>query len=189
MEISSNVAQLNLNSAKQNIASEENKGVIKDLYTEQLSSDEAKEIREQIRDNANAIMFKSTSIQADLSVSDNFKKDYDDFQSFLKDIGYDGKPIAELSQDEASELVSEDGFFGVEKTAQRIADFVIKGATGKEDMLKAGREGVLKGFDDAQQIWGSEELPDISQKTMKKAIELIDKAIQDAGFSVLDQEA
>ena len=46
----------------------------------------------------------------------------------LSDIGYNGKPIAELSQDEAAELVSEDGFFGIAKTSERIANFVINGA-------------------------------------------------------------
>lgn len=42
----------------------------------------------------------------------------------LSDIGYNGKPIMELSQDEATQLVSEDGFFGVTQTSDRVANFV-----------------------------------------------------------------
>lgn len=45
----------------------------------------------------------------------------------LSDIGYNGKPIAELTQDEAAELVSEDGFFGIAKNGGSIANFVING--------------------------------------------------------------
>ncbi len=78
-------------------------------------------------------------------------------------------------------------FFGVTKTAQRIADFVINGAAGDEDRFRAGREGMIRGFKEAEEIWG-EELPDISQKTMAMAIELVDKAMYDAGFSILDKE-
>ncbi len=37
-------------------------------------------------------------------------------------------PISELSADEATALVQEDGYFGIDKTSQRIIDFVIKGA-------------------------------------------------------------
>ncbi|MDD2652690.1 MAG: hypothetical protein PHX44_06545 [Sulfurimonas sp.] len=162
---------------------------IKPLFTERISKDEAKEIKEQIQKSANEMAFKSASVQSALFRKDDaFAKEYDEFQTFLQDIGYDGKPIAELSQEEASALVSEDGFFGVAQTSQRIADFVINGAGGDEKMLRAGREGMLRGFKEAEEMWGG-KLPEISQETMKKALEMVDKAIYDLGFSVLDTEA
>jgi hypothetical protein len=110
-----------------------------------------------------------------------------EFNSFLDDIGYEGKPINELSQEEAAELVSEDGFFGIEQTAQRIADFVISGAGDNEDLLRAGREGVLKGFDEAEEIWGG-KLPDISYKTIEKAVEMIDTKMHELGFNIIDED-
>lgn len=180
MKISSNTAALE--PLKKNVE-------IKTLYTEKISKDEALKIREQIKENANAMAFNSAGVQGALKNSDDiFAKQYEEFQSFLKDIGYTGKPIAELSQAEAAELVSEDGFFGIEKTAQRIADFVINGAAGDEKMLRAGREGMLRGFKEAEEIWGG-ALPDISQKTMQRATELVDKAMYDLGFSILDKDA
>lgn len=161
---------------------------IRPVYTEKISKDEAKEIKEQIQKSANEMAFKSASLQSTLfRKDDKFAKEYEQFQIFLQDIGYKGKPIAELSQEEASALVSEDGFFGIAKTSQRIADFVINGAGGNEKMLRAGRDGMLKGFKEAEEMWGS-ELPEISQETMKKALELVDKAMYDLGFSVLDTE-
>ena len=161
---------------------------IKSLYTEKLTKDEVKELRTQIQKNANAFSFGSSSIQSSVSgVNNNFEQDYTDFQNFLTDIGYKGKPIAQLSQKEASQLVSEDGIFGIKQTSERIANFVIQGANGNEDMLRAGREGMLQGFKDAEKMLGG-KLPTISQKTIQAATELVDKAMYDLGFSILDKE-
>jgi len=179
MDITSNIPNLSAN---------KNAGIVKTNFTEKISVDEAKEIREQISQNANAIMFKSTSVQANLLDSkDDFASNYEDFQTFLSDIGYDGKPIAELSQEEAAELISEDGIFGIKQTSERIANFDINGAGGGEDRFRAGREGMLLGFKQAEEMWGG-ELPEISQKTMAKAIEMVDMAMHEAGFSILNQE-
>lgn len=161
---------------------------IKNIYTQKLTKDETKELKEQITQNSNAYTFNSINVQSStLSIEDKFEKDYQEFQSFLKEIGYDGKNIAELSQKDAGKLVSEDGFFGVDKTSQRIVDFVLSGANGDEEMLRAGREGIIQGFKDAEKAWGG-ELPDISQTTMSKSIEMLDMAIKDLGYSILNQE-
>lgn len=162
---------------------------IKTIYTEKISKDEAMEIREQIKQNANAMAFNSATAQNSLLKKGDVSLDnYDAFQSFLKDIGYNGKPIASLSKDEASELVNKDGFFGVDQTSKRISDFVINGAGGDEKLLRAGREGMLRGFKEAEEMWGG-KLPDISQETMIKATEMVDKAMYNLGFSVIDKEA
>ena len=124
MKVSSNMGVVN---------QANNPSAVKNLYTEKLTKDEAKELKAQVLENANAYMFKSTSIQANtLSLEDKFAQAYGDFQSFLSGIGYEGKPIAELSQEEAAELVSEDGLFGIKQTSERIANFVINGAGGNE---------------------------------------------------------
>ncbi|MEA2098782.1 MAG: hypothetical protein U9P72_01485 [Campylobacterota bacterium] len=179
MEISSRVLSANVN---------QNTTVVKTNFTEKISKDDAAELRAQISENANAMMFKSTSIQMNvLDKKDSFETQYQGFQSFLNDVGYAGKPIAELSQKEASELISEDGLFGIKQTSDRIADFVINGSGGDEEMMRAGREGMLQGFKEAEAMWGG-ELPEISQKTMQAAIEMVDKAMYELGYSILNQE-
>ncbi len=179
MQISSKIASLDLN--------QKSSGV-KTLFTEKLSKDEVKELKEQITQNANAYSMQSFSVQTNvLNAQDQFTKDYEDFQSFLSGVGYEGKPIAELSQDEAAALVSEDGVFGIAQTSERVANFVINGSGGDESMMRAGREGMIKGFKEAEQMWGG-ELPEISQKTIAKAIEMVDMAMNDLGFSILDKE-
>lgn len=158
-------------------------------FSEKISKDDAAELRAKITQNANEMMLKSTGIQSGLTnKTDDFTKNYESFQSFLSGIGYEGKPIGKLSQTEAAELVSEDGIFGITKTSERIANFVIQGAGGDEDRFRAGREGMLQGFKDAEAMWGG-KLPDISQKTMQAAIEMVDKAMHEAGYSILNQEA
>ena len=180
MQISSNIGALN---------SANNSSVIKPLYSEKISKDEVKEIKAQISKNANAIAFNSTSVQVSvLGSEDMFAKDYEEFQSFLSNIGYEGKPIADLSKEEAKELVSEDGFFGIKQTSERIANFVINGSGGDEDRMRAGREGMILGFKDAEAMWGG-ELPEISKETMSKAIEMVDKAMTDLGYSIINEQA
>ncbi|MBT5933752.1 hypothetical protein [Sulfurimonas sp.] len=180
MQISSNMTQANP------VANENG---IKKVFTEKLTNDQISELKAEVQRSTNAYTFKENAVQHNIfGVQDNFTKEYEGFTSFLKDIGYEGKPIAELSQSEAAELVSEDGIFGIKQTSERIANFVINGSGGDEDMMRAGREGMIEGFKEAEELWGG-ELPEISQQTMQKSIEMVDKAMHDLGYSILNSEA
>ena len=101
---------------------------------------------------------------------------------------YNNTPISKLSVDEANDLISDDGYFGADKTSQRIIDFVIKGAGNDIDRLRAGREGILRGFREAEKAWGG-KLPDISYETIAKSLEAIDEKIRELGESVVDLSA
>ena len=94
----------------------------------------------------------------------------------LSDLGYEGKAITELTEDEAKELISEDGFFGVDKTSQRVADFVFSFSDDDLEIIEKSREGIVKGFEDVKKMWG-DELPEISFQTQLKTLELIDERI------------
>jgi len=107
-----------------------------------------------------------------------------DFQS----IGYTGKPIADMTPDEAKALVSEDGYFGVTQTSQRLSDFVLSGGGDDVEKLKAGREGIIRGFNEAEKVWGG-KLPDISYETLDKALAKIDEKISSLGGNVIDTTA
>ena len=94
----------------------------------------------------------------------------------LKNIGYEGKPITQLTQDEAKELVSEEGFFGVTQTSNRVSEFVFSFAGDNLELLQKGREGIVQGFEDAEKLFGG-ELPEISYKTQERTLALIDEKI------------
>lgn len=131
------------------------------------------------------------------TVGDLFKQDggldYNKVDSILKDIdynaiGYEGKAIADMTPDEAKDIISEDGFFGVKNTSERVANFVLSGAGDNLEKLQAGREGVVRGFNEAEGLWGG-ELPDIAYETQEKALKMIDDRIKELGGNILDSEA
>ena len=85
-------------------------------------------------------------------------------------------------------MVSEDGFFGISNTADRISNFIINAAGDDLEKLQAGKEGMQRGFKEAEKIWGG-KLPEISQKTIEKATQSIDKRIAELGGKVLSVQA
>ncbi|EOC4488972.1 hypothetical protein ACI244_001584 [Campylobacter upsaliensis] len=103
-------------------------------------------------------------------------------------LGYMGKSPLAMNQDELKELVGENGFFGVANTANRIADFVIQGAGDDPKKLQKGFEGMKKGFEEAQNLWGG-KLPQISQDTINQALEKVSKRIDELGGQTLNLEA
>ncbi|WP_148624723.1 hypothetical protein [Aliarcobacter cryaerophilus] len=95
----------------------------------------------------------------------------------LEDIGYKGKPIMDLSPQEATDLVSENGFFGITQTSDRVSNFVFSFAGDDLEKLQKGRDGIVKGFEEANKMFGG-NLPEISYKTQEKTLALIDAKIE-----------
>lgn len=93
--------------------------------------------------------------------------------------------VSAPSTDSGEDLFGENGYWGVKKTSARIADFVLMGAGDDLERLRAGREGILAGFKDAEKIRGG-NLPDISYDTIDSAVAAIDEKIRELGGNVLD---
>ena len=79
----------------------------------------------------------------------------------------------ELTPEEAYDMIGEDGFFGVERTAQRLFDMAYSLSGGDDAMMERMREAVIAGFGAAERQWGS-ELPQISQDTRERTMEMFD---------------
>ena len=103
-------------------------------------------------------------------------------------LGYTGKNPLDMNIDELNDLLGENGFFGVNNTASRIADFVIQGAGDDLEKLQKGFEGMKRGFEEAERMWGS-KLPQISQDTISQAIEKVSKRIEELGGNAVDLQA
>lgn len=69
-----------------------------------------------------------------------------------------------MTQEEAQELISADGYFGVDKTSQRIVDFAINAFGHDPAKLQQMKDAIDQGFLDAQKAFGG-ALPEISQQT------------------------
>lgn len=94
----------------------------------------------------------------------------------LKSIGYEGKVITQLNPNEAKELVSKNGFFGVLETSNRVSSFVIGMAKENLEALQEARNGVVKGFEQAEEMWGG-KLPELSYETQERTLKIIDEKI------------
>ncbi len=78
---------------------------------------------------------------------------------------------ADIAQ--AQKDVSEDGYWGVKQTSQRLFDFAAALAGDDVETRKEMQEAMEKGFKKAAKAWGG-ELPGICQDTMKAAHQLFD---------------
>lgn len=72
--------------------------------------------------------------------------------------------------DKAKENISEDGYFGVEKTAKRILDFAKAISGGNPEKIELLKDAFVEGYEEAKEAFGG-ELPEISQKTYDKVME------------------
>jgi hypothetical protein len=107
--------------------------------------------------------------------------------NLLKEQGVDTKiamgdseiDISSLTQEDAQELVADDGYFGVEQTSDRIFQFAIGIAGGDPSRIDAIKEGVDKGFQEALKAFGG-ELPDISYDTYDAVMEKLDNWVTES---------
>lgn len=74
---------------------------------------------------------------------------------------------------QAKKDVSEDGYWGVKQTSQRLFDFASALAGDDVDKMKEMQAAMEKGFKKAAKAWGG-ELPGICQDTMNAANKLFD---------------
>lgn len=80
--------------------------------------------------------------------------------------------IDEATRLEAQEAISEDGEFGVAKTAERIVSFAKAISGGDPSKLETLKKAIKQGFDEAEKILG--ELPEISKETYKEVMKQLD---------------
>ncbi|MCF6178520.1 MAG: hypothetical protein L3J63_03900 [Geopsychrobacter sp.] len=81
--------------------------------------------------------------------------------------------LGTLTPDAAQELVSEDGYFGVDKTSQRIVDFAINAFGNDPAKLTQMKDAIEKGFKQAAGAFNG-QLPDISHQTYAAVMDKLD---------------
>ena len=105
----------------------------------------------------------------------------DDIWSFLASGDF---TIDEAAKKKAQEEISEDGYWGVKQTSQRILDFANALTGGDPDQIENMRSAFEKGFKEATKAWGK-ELPDISKQTydavMKGFDDMANKKTEETG--------
>ncbi|MDD3206519.1 MAG: hypothetical protein PHS74_12420 [Lachnospiraceae bacterium] len=79
---------------------------------------------------------------------------------------------------QAQQDISEDGYWGVNKTSDRILDFAQALCGGDPDKMEEMRSAFKKGFDEATKAWGK-DLPGISGDTYNAVMNKFDKWQED----------
>lgn len=85
-----------------------------------------------------------------------------------------GGEITSEMIEEAKADVAEDGFFGIEATANRLVEFAKTLSGGNPEKADLLKDTFLEGFSLATEAWG-DELPEITQKTKERTIELFEE--------------
>ena len=75
---------------------------------------------------------------------------------------------------QAQKDISEDGYWGVKQTSERILSFATALAGNDSKNLEKMRDAFLKGYEKAEKTWGG-KLPDISKRTYDAVLEGFDK--------------
>lgn len=87
----------------------------------------------------------------------------------------DAETIAQAKED-----ISENGYWGVNQTSERIFSFALALSGGDEDTMKEMVEAVEEGFSQATKTWGK-ELPEISSNTRDAIWDKFDKWFEEQG--------
>jgi len=74
---------------------------------------------------------------------------------------------------QAQQDISEDGYWGVNKTSDRIIQFATALTGGDPDKIEEMRDAFIKGYKQAEKTWGG-NLPDISQQTYDAVMKKFD---------------
>ncbi|MBE5859991.1 MAG: hypothetical protein E7301_07695 [Butyrivibrio sp.] len=92
--------------------------------------------------------------------------------------------VDEATRKQAQEDISEDGYWGVKQTSQRILDFANALTGGDPQYIDKMKDAFEKGFKEATKAWGK-ELPEISKQTydavMKGFEEMKNKQSEETG--------
>ena len=81
---------------------------------------------------------------------------------------------------QAQEAISENGYWGVKQTSERILSFATALTGGNPDKIEEMRAAFEKGYKKAEETWGG-KLPDICKQTYDAVLSGFDKMAEDAG--------
>ncbi len=94
-----------------------------------------------------------------------------DIWSFLKSGEYE---VDAETKAQAQADIAEDGYWGVEKTSDRIVQFAMALTGGDPDKVDSMIDAFKKGYAQAEETWGG-KLPEISQKTYDAVLDKFEK--------------
>lgn len=142
--------------------------------TSKMSDSERASLVQSLKDDLNNQMTRFTNMMVQ-----NFQKQGINFSmangdDFWKMMASGDYTVDAKTKAEAQEAISEDGYWGVKNTSQRIFDFASALAGDDTEKMKKYQEAVEKGFSQAEESWGG-SLPSICGDTHSAVNKLFDE--------------
>lgn len=150
-----------------------------------LSEDDRKAIVAQLKADQEKRQSQLTSlVQSMISKQTNTYGAANNIWQFLAKGNF---TVDAATQKKAQEDISEDGYWGVKQTSDRIVSFATALAGSDPKALEKMRDAFLKGYKQAEKTWGG-KLPDISQRTYDAVLEKFDKLMKPKAEEVTASE-
>ena len=102
--------------------------------------------------------------------------------AFWRQIASGNYTVDAQTKAEAQQAISEDGYWGVKQTSQRIFDKAKAIAGDDTEMMKKMQNAIEKGFEQATAAWGK-ELPGICGETHTAINGMFDEYYKNAGVA------
>lgn len=151
-----------------------------------LSEDDRKAIVNQLKADQEKRMSQLTSL-----VNDMISKQSSTFNTANGIWNFLAKgdfTVDAQTKQKAQDDISEDGYWGVNQTSDRIVDFAQALAGDDSDALEKMKSAFEKGFNQAEKAWGG-KLPDISQRTYDAVMKKFDKLLKPTSDKNTDEKA
>ena len=123
----------------------------------------------------------------DLLNASNYSLSISEDQFGLNDVSWEqftsgNFTVDEAAKKEAQEAISEDGYWGVKQTSDRIFKMAVALSGGDEEQMEKMTSAFEKGYEQATKAWGR-ELPEISKQTREAVLNRFDEYKKQAGIN------
>lgn len=139
--------------------SKDNDGVV---YESSMSESDRAALIEQLKASNKAQVDSFRSMVTDMLKKQG--KVFENADDMWKTLASGDFTVDEETANKAKEAISEDGYWGVKQTSERIFEMAKALSGGDSEKMDDMLEAFKKGFDEAGKTWGK-DLPDISNKT------------------------
>lgn len=134
---------------------------------------------DKLKADADARYAQLASLVEKLMTKQGNTYQYATLSDLMKGVKSGEVPVDAATVAQAKKDVADDGYWGVEQTADRIVSFAKALTGGDTSKIEEMRAAIEKGFKAATKTWG-DKLPDISSKTYDRVNELLDEWSKEA---------
>ncbi|MCI8724849.1 MAG: hypothetical protein HFG66_01755 [Hungatella sp.] len=145
----------------------------KDTDITKMSKEDRAALVKSLKDDLNNQMSRFTNMMTQMFQRQGITASQAQGDDFWKMMASGNYTVDAKTKAEAQEAISEDGFWGVKQTSQRIFDFAQALAGDDVETMKKMQAAVEKGFEQAGAAWGG-DLPSISGETHDAVNKLFD---------------